>query len=125
MVRSFRGGLKEKQTSVARSAGGLAGCAPFWDTAISHLGDDVGDKVVELFALLFRIASTVAHNHMAIAQINQASEVVHDIRLGTRARIPVTVRAFPGFSYVDKELMAKAEVGKTSPLCLAQLLERV
>jgi hypothetical protein len=90
--------------------------------AISHLRYDVRDKDAELIALLFCIASTVAHDHMTISQINQASEVVHDIRLGTCANISIAVRAFPGFPNVDKKLMAKAEVGKASPLRLAQLL---
>ena len=85
----------------------------------------MGDKDVELLALLIRIASAVAHDHMAISQINQASEVVHDIHLRTCARIPVTIRASPGFSDVDEELMAKTEIGKTSPLRLAQFLKRV
>jgi hypothetical protein len=80
---------------------------------------------VELLALFFCIASTVAYDHLAVSQINQASEVVHDIRLRTCTRISVAVGAFPGFSDVDKELMAEAEVGKASPFCLAQLPERV
>jgi hypothetical protein len=79
---------------------------------------------MELCALLRRIAPPVTHDHTAIPQIHQASEVVDDLRLGPCARISAAVRACPGFPDVDKELMAKAEVGKSPPLRLAQLLER-
>ena len=80
------------------------------------------DKDLELCALLLRIASPVTHDNAAIAQINQAAEVVHNVRLGTGASISAAVCTYPGFPDVNKELMAQAEVRKASPLRLAQLL---
>ena len=85
----------------------------------------MGEKKGKLFPLFVHIASTVAHDHVAIAQINQATEVVHDIHLEACPRLPVTVCPCPGFSDIDEELMAQAEVGKTTSLCLAKLLEHV
>jgi hypothetical protein len=85
----------------------------------------VVDEAGELLTLLFRVATTVAHDDVAISQIDQASEVIHDIRLGTGAKVSGPIRAWPGFSNVDKELVAQAEVGEASSLCLAQLLEQV
>ena len=86
--------------------------------------DDILDKETELLALLFRIAAPVTHDNATIAQINQAAEVVHNVRLGTCASIAAAVCAYPGFANVKKELMAQAEVRKAAPLRLAQLLER-
>src|SRR5262249_40719017 len=92
--------------------------------AISHLRDDILDKDTELCALLLRIASPVTHDDAAIAQINQAAEIVHNVRLGTCASITAAACANPGFPDVNKELMAQAEGRQASSLRLAQLLER-
>src|SRR5262249_49174287 len=61
----------------------------------------------------------------AIAQIHQTSQVVHDLRLRTGASITAAVCASSGSSNIDKELVAQAEVRQASPVCLAQLVERV
>ena len=82
------------------------------------------NKDPELFALFFRIAAPVTYDNAAIAQINQAAEVVYNVRLRTCASIAATVCTSPGFPNVNKELMAQAEVRKASPLRLAELLER-
>ena len=59
--------------------------------AISYLWDDIIDKDTELCALLLRIASPVTHDNAAIAQINQAAEVVYNVHLGTCASIAAAV----------------------------------
>ena len=66
----------------------------------------MGDKETKLCALLLRVASPVTHDNAPIAQINQASEVVHNLRLGTCAGISAAVRACPGFSDQDQPTIA-------------------
>src|SRR5262245_59767152 len=83
------------------------------------------DKDPELFALLLRIAPPVTYDNAAIAQINQATQIVHNVRLGPCASIAAAVCPSPGFPNVNKKLMAQAEVCKASPLHLTKLLERV
>ena len=77
------------------------------------------NKDPELFALFFRIAAPVTYDNAAIAQINQAAEVVYNVRLRTCASIAATVCTSPGFPNVNKELMAQAEVRKRRP-CASQ-----
>ena len=67
------------------------------------------DKDLELCALLLRIASPITHDDAAIAQISQAAEVVHNVRLGTCASISAAVGTYPGFPNVNEELMAQAK----------------
>src|SRR5262245_61345601 len=63
--------------------------------AISHLWDNVLDKDAELLTLLFRIAAPVTHDNAAVAQVNQASEIVYKLRLGPGTSIAAAVRACP------------------------------
>ena len=79
---------------------------------------------MELFTLLPRVAPPVTRDNAVISQIDEASEVVHDIRLRTCTRISAAARAFSGVPNANKKLMDKVEVGKSSPLRLAQPLER-
>src|SRR5215831_1824598 len=90
-----------------------------------HLRHDVRDKNTQLLALLLSVAASVTHDNTAIAQINQTSQVVHDLRLRTGASITATVRASSGFPNIDKELVAQAEVRQASPVRLAQFVEHV
>src|SRR5262249_18754205 len=58
-------------------------------------------------------------------QLNQAAEVVHNLRLGPGASIATAVRARSGLSNVDKKFVAQAEVRQASPVRLAQFFERI
>jgi hypothetical protein len=89
-----------------------------------HLRHDCLDEHPELLTLRLRIAASVPHDHTAIAQLHQASEIIDNLLLGPGARISAAVRACSRLANVEKELMAQAEVGKASPVRLAQLLER-
>ena len=100
-------------------------CSSTQQLAHSHLWHNVREKETELLALRLRITSPVAHDNTVIAKVNEASEVLYQVRRGPRACITAAVCTLPGLSDVEKELMTKTEVGKAPPVCLAQLLEYV
>ena len=84
-----------------------------------HHWYDGRDKGPELLALRFSIASPVTHDKAIISKVRQASEVIHNVCLRTRASITAAVRGFPGLPNVDEELVTEAEVCQSLPLCLA------
>jgi hypothetical protein len=88
------------------------------------VGEDVLEKAAERATLRRRIAASVAHDHTAIAQLHQASEVIDNLRRGPGAQISAAVRPCPGLPKAEKEFMAETEVAYTSPLRFAPLLER-